>query len=86
MQRTLADLVRTHREVKVHHEVVQGDPLEILIERSQDADLLVVGNRGVGGFEGLKLGSISRGLLGHTPCPVVICHARGEHSTMSRQA
>ncbi len=76
-KQALADLVRAHPEVKVHHEVVQGDPLEVLVERSQDADLIVVGNRGVGGFEGLKLGSIARGLLGHTPCPVVISHIPG---------
>ncbi|WP_162233039.1 universal stress protein [Nostocoides japonicum] len=77
VQSALADLVRKHPEVKVHHEVVEGDPLGVLVERSQDADLVVVGNRGLGGFEGLKLGSISRGLLGHTPCPVVICHVAG---------
>lgn len=80
----LSEQTRRFPEVKVHHEVVQGDPLEVLVERSQDADLLVVGNRGVGGFEGLKLGSLARGLLGHTPCPIVICHVAGEHARLSR--
>lgn len=72
--RALSDLMRSAPEVKVSHDVVRGDPVSTLVERSQDADLVVVGNRGAGGFEGLRIGSVATGLLGHTPCPVMVAH------------
>jgi nucleotide-binding universal stress UspA family protein len=43
-----------------------------LIEASKDADLLVVGSRGVGGFTRLILGSTSGQVTQHAHCPVVI--------------
>lgn len=64
-----------HPEVKVNHDIVRADPLRTLLERSRSADLLAVGNRGVGGFEGLHIGSVTRGLMGHTPCPLLIARA-----------
>lgn len=47
-------------------------PASALIEAAENADLLVVGSRGRGGFAGLVLGSVSQQLAHHTPCPVVI--------------
>lgn len=52
-------------------------PTEALAGEAQDAQLIVVGSRGHGGFVGLVLGSVSQGLLHHPDrtCPLVVSHA-----------
>ena len=58
--------------VEVETDVREGHPAEILVEAAQDADLLVVGSRGHGGFAGLLLGSVSGQCAHHAPCPLVV--------------
>ena len=50
----------------------RGHPVQVLVEASKDADLLVVGRRGHGGFAGLQLGSVSSQVSAYAHCPTVI--------------
>ena len=78
-QRTADDLLGIIKEVLgedppvlVRPRVKQGNPSEVLIEESADADLLVVGTRGHGGFAGLVLGSVSQHVAAYAKCPVTV--------------
>jgi nucleotide-binding universal stress UspA family protein len=59
--------------IEVQPVVVQErHPADALLEVSSDADLLVLGSRGRGGFGGLMLGSITHAVVLHAHCPVVV--------------
>ena len=58
--------------VRARAKAVQGAAGPVLVDASRDAELLVVGSRGLGGFKGLLLGSISRHCVAHAHCPVVV--------------
>jgi nucleotide-binding universal stress UspA family protein len=51
---------------------VSGVPAQELVNASRDADLVVVGLRGGGGFAGLLMGSVSEQVARHSSCPVVV--------------
>ncbi len=52
--------------------VNDSNPAHALLERAADADMIVVGTRGLGGFAGLLLGSVSQKVAHHSRVPVVI--------------
>jgi nucleotide-binding universal stress UspA family protein len=58
--------------VDVEWVAVPGNPSEVLIEASKEAVLLVVGSRGVGGFMGLVMGSVSTQCVHYSHCPVLV--------------
>src|SRR3712207_4132250 len=57
---------------RVTWSVVDPDPVTALRSASDDAQLIVVGGRGVGGVAGLLVGSTANGLVAHSSCPVVV--------------
>jgi len=61
--------------LSVERVAVEGLPAAVLIDRSVDADLLVVGSRGRGGFLALALGSVSTACVHHATCPVLVVPA-----------
>jgi nucleotide-binding universal stress UspA family protein len=69
---TLRDAIPDPGDVDMERRVVEGPPAGVLVEESRDADLLVVGSRGLGGFAQLLLGSVSQQCAHHAQCPVVI--------------
>lgn len=71
-----AQLGNDAAEITLETRVREGQPAHVLVEEAADADLLVVGSRGHGGFSGLLLGSVSQQCAAHAHCPVVIVHAR----------
>ena len=60
------------RPESVTVEAISGVPAEELITSSRNADLIVLGWRGVGGFARLLMGSTSSEVACHAHCPVVI--------------
>lgn len=57
---------------EVQARVAYGHPAVVLVEESQNADLLVVGNRGHGAFAGMLTGSVSMHCVNNANCPVVV--------------
>jgi nucleotide-binding universal stress UspA family protein len=72
LDRALAGAADVAPEVIVETLVREGQPATVLLDEAADADLLVVGSRGFGGFRGLLLGSVSQQCAHHAPCPLVI--------------
>lgn len=69
----IADVGAKEADVQINQEVIAGArSAQALIDRSRNADLLVVGSRGRGGFKGLLLGSVSQQCVQHASCPVVV--------------
>jgi nucleotide-binding universal stress UspA family protein len=64
--------------IEVEPVVAVGSGATALLEHCSDADLVVVGPRGRGGFKGLLLGSVSQQVVLHAPCPVVVVRHRAE--------
>jgi nucleotide-binding universal stress UspA family protein len=58
--------------VEVERIVDIGQAARVLCDVARGADLLVVGSRGLGGFRGLLVGSVTHQVVAHAPCPVLV--------------
>lgn len=76
-QKLLEDVVlevvqNAEEREQVTRRALSGPSVEVLLGEARDADLLVVGSRGRGGFVGLLLGSVTNAIVHHATCPTVV--------------
>ncbi|WP_107657094.1 universal stress protein [Nocardia suismassiliense] len=64
-------------DVKVLRLVAEARPAQRLLETAEQAQLIVVGSHGRGGFAGMTLGSVSQAVLHCADCPVIIARPAG---------
>ena len=76
LAQALAGWQERYPSVEIERIVVNDRPVRHLLDAADGAQLLVVGSRGRGGFDGMMVGSTSRALLHTAPCPLLI--ARGD--------
>lgn len=72
VREALAEVKRLQPSVEAEGQTLEGQAAEVLLEQARDASLIVVGNRGRGGFTSLLLGSVSQQVVHHAPCPVLV--------------
>ena len=72
LETTLEEVFGQDRPARLSTRLLHGRPTELFVEESKNAQMLVIGRRGVGGVLGMILGSVSSALVSHAHCPVLI--------------
>ena len=72
--------------ITISEHVEEGNATKTMVDLSKDAQLLVVGNRGLGRVGRALLGSVSSGLIHHAHCPVAVVHQQADATMQSEQA
>ena len=87
-QALLEEVTADRRESGVEIELVpaSGPPARTLLDAAVDADLLVVGSRGLSGLRRLLVGSVSQHVVYHSTCPVAVVHTRATEGTDGTEA
>ncbi|MEV7690388.1 universal stress protein [Streptomyces bungoensis] len=73
-----------HPGVEVITEQLTGSPAEALVDAAEDAELLVLGSRGLSGLGGFLVGSVGHAVVAHTERPVVLVRA-GEQAAAEKR-
>lgn len=72
LDNAVAGILGADAGVEVERKLVEGDAGEVLVAESKEAELVVVGSHGRSGFKAAILGSVSRHVVDHAACPVVV--------------
>lgn len=75
LAQAIAEARQAAPDIPVNGEIADGQPATVLVSRSPYAALIVLGDRGLGGFASLLLGSVAVQVATHAECPVLV--ARG---------
>lgn len=59
-------------DLEIDHTIAEGSPIDMLLDLSKEATMIVMGSRGLGGLSGMVLGSVSAAVVAHASCPVVV--------------
>lgn len=71
----IRDALGAEPAVDLERRLVEGDAGDVLVAESNAAELVVVGSHGRSGFKAALLGSVSRHVVDHAACPVVVVKA-----------
>jgi nucleotide-binding universal stress UspA family protein len=71
-EESVATAKKQQPSLEVEALTVTGQAADAILAQAADADLIVVGRRGLGGFRSLLLGSVSQQVVHHAGCPVVV--------------
>lgn len=74
MNHALDSVFGKERPTGLKASISQGHATFVLLDASKHAEMLIVGSRGLGGFSGLLLGSVSSACAEHAKCPVLVVH------------
>ena len=77
LDQAVEDALGAGSDVQLERRLVEGDAGEALVAASRDAVLVVVGSHGRSGFKAALLGSVSRHVVDHAACPVVVVKSPG---------
>ena len=69
------------KTLKISTEIIQGSPRQVIVDEAEkwNADLIVMGSRGLGAWNRLLLGSVSSGVVHHAKCSVEIVRPPAAH-------
>jgi nucleotide-binding universal stress UspA family protein len=73
----VADALGAESGIEIERKLVEGDAYDVLVAESEAAELVVVGSHGRSGIRAALLGSVSRHVVSHASCPVVVVKAPG---------
>ncbi len=68
----VTEVLGDERPARTNILVINDHPAPAMVEASEGAFMIVVGARGLGGFRGLVLGSVSNHVVQHSSCPVLV--------------